>query len=118
MINIALSLAVTTALFALLYRVLPDVHLEWRDVMTGAFATAVLFTVGKSLIGAYLGQSATASSYGAVGSVILLLLWVYYSAQIVLIGAEFTRLHAEQRGKHPVPQSFAEPDPDAASRPA
>ena len=88
------SLIVTTALFALLYRVLPDVHLRWRDVTTGAFVTAVLFTIGQQFIGLYLGQSSVASSYGATGSVMILLLWVYYSCQILLLGAEFTRVYA------------------------
>ncbi len=84
------SLIVTTGLFALLFRFLPDVHLRWRDVMIGALATAVLFTIGQQLIGLYLGQSSMASSYGAAGSVMILLLWVYYSCQILLLGAEFT----------------------------
>ena len=93
----ALSLAVTAALFALLFKTLPAVTLAWRDVVVGGVATAGLFSVGQFLIGAYLGRSATASSYGAIGSVVVLLLWVYYSAQIVLIGAEFTRLTSERR---------------------
>ena len=111
--NAVVSLAVVTALFAMLFRFLPDVKLEWRDVATGAVVTAVLFTIGKQAIGFYLGQSATASSYGAAGSVIVLLLWVYYSSQIVLLGAEFTRLYAETHGSRPRPESFAEPDPNA-----
>ena len=89
-------LAVTTALFALLFKFLPDVVLAWRDVLTGALVTAVLFAIGKEVIGLYLGQGSTASSYGAAGSVVVLLLWVYYSSQIVLVGAEFTRLHADR----------------------
>jgi membrane protein len=96
------SVAVTAVLFALVFRFLPDVELAWSDVMTGAVVTAVLFTAGKHLIGLYIGQSAIASSYGAAGSVLVLLLWVYYSAQIVLIGAEFTRLYASD---HAVPAS-------------
>ena len=83
-INVCLSLAVTTALFALLFKFLPDVVLAWRDVLTGALVTAVLFAIGKEVIGLYLGQGSTASSYGAAGSVVVLLLWVYYSSQIVL----------------------------------
>ena len=98
----------TTSLFALLYRVLPDVHLGWRDVTTGAFVTAVLFTIGQQLIGLYLGQSSMASSYGAAGSVMILLLWVYYSCQILLLGAEFTRVYAEHRGTRLDPDVFAE----------
>jgi membrane protein len=109
-INVIVSVIVTTALFALLYRFLPDVRLHWRDVMTGAFFTAVLFTVGQQLIGLYLGQSSVASSYGAAGSVMVLLLWVYYSCQILLFGAEFTRIYAERHGMTPPVKSFAEKD--------
>lgn len=108
-ISVCLSLAVTTALFALLFKFLPDVVLAWRDVLTGALVTAVLFAIGKEVIGLYLGQGSTASSYGAAGSVVVLLLWVYYSSQIVLVGAEFTRLHADrERGTVPA-ETFAEP---------
>lgn len=113
-VNLLVSLAVTTALFALLYRVLPDVRLLWRDVMTGAVVTAVLFTAGQQLIALYLGQSGAASSYGAAGSVMILLLWVYYSCQILLFGAEFTRIYTERHGVTPEPESFAEEDPTAA----
>jgi membrane protein len=97
-ITVLVSLTVTTALFALLYRVLPDVHLRWRDVTTGALVTAVLFTIGQQLIGLYLGQSVVVSSYGASGSVMVLLLWVYYSCQILLFGAEFTRAWPLRQG--------------------
>ena len=107
-IQVLVSLIGTTSLFAVLYRVLPDVHLGWRDVTTGAFVTAVLFTLGQQLIGLYLGQSSIASSYGAAGSVMILLLWVYYSCQILLLGAEFTRVYAEHRGATFDPQVFAE----------
>ncbi len=107
-LNFLLSVAVTAALFGLLFKFLPDVELKWRDVATGATVTALLFTIGKHIIGLYLGQSSTTSSYGAAGSVIVLLLWVYYSCQIVLIGAEFTRLYSD-RVRGPVPVSdFAE----------
>ena len=112
-VNMLVSVVVTTAMFALLYRFLPDVHLHWRDVIMGSLVTAVLFTIGQQLIGLYLGQSSVASSYGAAGSVMILLLWVYYSCQILLFGAEFTRVYAERRGRKPVPESFAEKDPDA-----
>ena len=97
--SVLVSLVVTTGLFALLYRVLPDVHLLWRDVTTGAFVTAVLFTIGQQLIGLYLGQSSVASSFGAAGSIMILLLWVYYSCQVVLLGAEFTRVYAQAGAK-------------------
>jgi len=107
-VQVLVSLIGTTSLFALLYRVLPDVHLGWRDVTAGAFVTAVLFTLGQQLIGLYLGQSSMASSYGAAGSVMILLLWVYYSCQILLLGAEFTRVYAEHRGTTVDPHVFAE----------
>jgi membrane protein len=116
-VTVLVSLIVTTALFALLYRVLPDVHLRWRDVTTGAFVTAVLFTIGQQFIGLYLGQSRVASSYGATGSVMILLLWVYYSCQILLLGAEFTRAYALHQGSQPTPGTFAETDLDALSEP-
>ena len=109
-VNVLVSVVVATALFALLFRFLPDVRLHWRDVTTGAFVTAVLFTIGQQLIGLYLGQSGAASSYGVAGSVMILLLWVYYSCQIVLLGAEFTRVYAQRRGRRPQPESFAEKD--------
>ena len=110
-VSVLVTLTVTTALFALLYRVLPDVHLRWRDVATGAFVTAVLFTIGQQFIGLYLGQSSVTSSYGATGSVMILLLWVYYSCQILLLGAEFTRAYALTPGElHPMPASMAVPN--------
>jgi membrane protein len=109
-VTTGVSLVVTTGLFALLFRFLPDVRLRWRDVTTGAIVTAVLFTIGQQLIGLYLGQSSTASSYGAAGSVMILLLWVYYSCQILLFGAEFTRVYAQRHGARPKPETFAEPD--------
>jgi membrane protein len=115
-VNMVVSVVVTTVLFALLYRFLPDVRLHWRHVTTGAFVTAVLFTIGQQLIGLYLGQSSVASSYGAAGSVMILLLWVYYSCQLLLFGAEFTRVYSERQGAKPRPESFAEKDPDAAGK--
>lgn len=96
--NLIISLAVITGLFALIFKVLPDIEIEWRDVLLGAFVTAVLFTIGKYLISLYLGQSSIASSYGAAGSFVVLLLWIYYSAQILLFGAEFTQVYARRRG--------------------
>ena len=107
--NLVLSIAVLSTLFALVYRVLPDVRLAWRDVWLGGVITAVLFTVGKELIGLYLGRSTTASAYGAAGSLVVLLLWVYYSSQIVLLGAEFTRVVARQRHSRPPPEPYAVP---------
>ena len=100
--NVLVSLGVVTLLFAMVYKVLPDVRLGWRDVWAGALVTAGFFSVGKQLIGLYLGTSSIASSYGAAASVVVLLVWVYYSAQIVLLGAEFTRFYVERfRGKPP-----------------
>jgi membrane protein len=93
------SLILIAILFAAIYKVLPDRPIEWRDVLVGAVVTAVLFTVGKSLIGWYIGSSAVASSYGAAGALIVLLLWVYYSAQIFLVGAEFTKVYANGRAE-------------------
>ena len=111
-VGMLVSFVVTTGLFALLFKFLPDVTLHWRDVTTGAMVTAVLFTAGQQVIGLYLGQSSTASSYGAAGSMMILLLWVYYSCQILLFGAEFTRVYADRRGRKPKPESFAVRDPD------
>ena len=112
-VSTLVSLVVTTGLFALLFRFLPDVRLRWRDVTTGAVVTAVLFTIGQQVIGLYLGQSSIASSYGAAGSMMILLLWVYYSCQILLFGAEFTRVYVQRHGARPKPESFAVKDPDA-----
>ena len=109
-VNVLASVVVTTGLFALLYRFLPDLPLRWRDVTTGAFVTAVLFTIGQQLIGLYLGQSSVSSSYGAAGSVMILLLWVYYSCQILLFGAEFTRVYAQRHGANVRPESYANTD--------
>ncbi|MBX9698581.1 MAG: YihY/virulence factor BrkB family protein, partial [Acetobacteraceae bacterium] len=89
-LNFVTSFALVTLLFAAIYKILPDRPLRWRDVGVGAVATAFLFTVGKSLIGWYIGSSAVASAYGATGSLLVVLLWIYYSAQIFLLGAEFT----------------------------
>ena len=105
------SLGVITLLFAMIYKVLPDVKLKWADVWVGALATAVLFTVGKFLIGLYLGTSSFVSTYGAAGSVIVVLVWVYYSSQIILLGAEFTRAYVERFGPRPPPVEFATKDP-------
>jgi membrane protein len=96
--NTVISVALISVLFAAIYKILPDRHLEWRDVIVGAVVTAILFTIGKSLIGWYIGSSAVASTYGAAGGLIVLLLWVYYSAQIFLLGAEFTKVYANRHG--------------------
>jgi membrane protein len=109
--NVLVSLGVQTLLFAMVYKVLPDVRLGWRDVWVGALVTAGFFTIGKQLIGLYLGTSSVASSYGAAGSVVVLLVWVYYSAQIVLLGAEFTRYYVERFRGAPPPMKHAVKDP-------
>lgn len=97
-VNGVISFGLITLLFALIYKVLPDVPIRWRDVWVGAAVTALLFTLGKYLLGLYLGQSGAASAFGAAGSLILILLWVYYSSQILLFGAEFTRVYATHFG--------------------
>jgi membrane protein len=91
-LNLVVSVLLLSVLFGAVYKILPDRRLEWRDVAIGAVMTAVLFTIGKSLIGWYIGSSAVASSYGAAGALIILLLWVYYSAQIFLLGSEMTKV--------------------------
>jgi membrane protein len=95
-----ISLGVVTVLFALIFKVIPDVEIAWRDVWIGAAATALLFTLGKFLIGLYLGNSAVASTYGAAGSLIVILVWVFYSAQILFLGAEFTQVYANRYGSN------------------
>ncbi len=97
-VEFSLSLALVTVLFAAIFKFLPDVEIEWRDVWLGAAVTALLFSAGKSLIGLYLGRAGVGSIYGAAGSLVVLLLWVYYSAQIFLLGAEFTEVHTRRRG--------------------
>ncbi len=96
--NLVLSLAVSTAFFAMIYEFLPDVDLPRREVWLGAAVTAILFTIGKSLIAVYLGRAGAASIYGAAGSLVLLLLWVYYSVQILLFGAEVIDVYARRYG--------------------
>ena len=97
-LNFVISLALTTVLFAAIYKILPDRQLQWRDVTIGAFVTALLFDLGKTLIGIYIGSTAVASSFGAAGALAIILVWVYYSSQIFLFGAEFTRAYAERHG--------------------
>jgi membrane protein len=97
-LNFVLSFVLISALFAAVYKILPDRRLAWRDVIMGAGVTAFLFIVGKSLIGWYIGSSDVASTYGAAGSLIVLLLWVYYTAQTFLLGAELTKAYANRHG--------------------
>jgi membrane protein len=100
-VDFFISYAVITLLFALLYKVVPDLYVEWRDVILGAALTAALFTIGKTVIGIYLGKAGIVSTYGAAGSLVVVLLWVYYSAQIFFLGAEFTQAYAQQFGSRP-----------------
>jgi membrane protein len=106
-INLIISIGILTVFFALIYKVLPDADIAWRDVWVGAFVTAVLFSIGKTLIGLYLGSSAVGTTFGAAGSLVLLLLWVYYSAQILFFGAEFTQVYANTLGSRIVPEQQA-----------
>jgi membrane protein len=107
--NVVLGFAMAAALFAMIYKVLPDVDLRWRDVALGAVVTAALFTVGRFLIALYLGRSSVGSAYGAAGSLAIMLLWVYYSAQVLMLGAEFTQVHARWRGRWVEPRPQAGP---------
>ncbi len=106
-VNFGISIAVMTVLFALIFKVVPDVKIEWRDVWIGALATAALFTLGKFAIGLYLGRSSVGSPFGAAGSVVVLVVWVYYSTQILFFGAEFTQVYARHRGSKMEPTKNA-----------
>lgn len=100
-INIAVSFAITTLLFAMIYKLMPSVRIAWRDVWVGAGVTAALFEVGKLLIGLYIGKSGVTESFAAAGSLVVLLAWVYYAAQIFLLGAEFTKVYAAEHADAP-----------------
>jgi membrane protein len=97
--NFLISFGVITFLFAMIFKLLPDVHVAWRDVWFGAALTSLLFTAGKVLIGLYLGRTTFSSAYGAAGSLVIILLWVYYSSQILFFGAEFTKVWTQRRGE-------------------
>jgi membrane protein len=97
--HLALDISIDTLLFAMIFRFLPDARLSWRDVRLGAALTTALFLVGKYALGLYLGSGAPGSAYGAAGSLITMLIWIYYAAQILLFGAEFTRVYAQERGR-------------------
>ena len=101
------DLAVVVLLFALIFKFLPDVKIQWRDVWIGAIMTAIFFAIGKWALGLYLGSGAAASAYGAASSLITLLLWIYYSSQILLFGAEFTQVYAARAGRAFVPDKYA-----------
>lgn len=106
-VNLAVSFGIVTLLFAVIFKVLPDVKIRWRDVWIGAAATAALFTLGRYLIGWYLSHAATESSYGAAGSLVALLIWVYYSTQILFLGVEFTKIYAQAQGSRIEPAANA-----------
>jgi membrane protein len=112
--NTVLSLVVTTFMFAVMFKLLPDVRIAWRNLWIGAAVTALLFILGKSLIGFYLGHSAVASAYGAAGSLVVILLWIYFSAQIVFLGAEFVKVYSRRFGTRVVPEVTAVPLTDDA----
>ncbi|WP_240433884.1 YihY/virulence factor BrkB family protein [Achromobacter sp. B7] len=97
-LNEAITLGILTLLFGMIYRFMPQVSVAWRDVWAGAFVTAVMFEIGKFLIGLYMAKASVASSYAAAGSLVIVLIWVYYAAQVFLLGAEFTRVYAQAHG--------------------
>ncbi|GAB4207341.1 MAG: YihY/virulence factor BrkB family protein [Roseiflexaceae bacterium] len=117
-VNFVIGLAVTTLLFALIFKIIPDAEIAWSDVWIGAAATAVLFSVGRLLLGLYLGRSSFGSTYGAAGSFVVLLIWIYYSAQILFLGAEFTQVYANRFGSRvkPSPNAVALTDQDRAQQ--
>jgi membrane protein len=108
LLEVSASLVVITLLFAMIFKLLPDVEIQWSDVWVGAFATSLLFILGKFAIGTYIGKAGIASGYGAAGSIIILITWIYYSAQILFFGAEFTQVYATHRGSQIVPKPNAE----------
>ena len=105
--NVLLTFGITSLLFGMIFKVLPDAHILWKHVRAGAFTTAVLFMLGKFLIGYYLGHSNLSSTYGTAGSVIVMLLWVYYSAMILYFGAVFTHVYAAHSGSRIYPNNYA-----------
>jgi membrane protein len=105
--DVTVSLFVATLLFAMIFKILPDVRLHWRDMWWGAFITALLFVGGQSLIAMYLTHTAPASTYGAAGSLVMVLMWVYYSSLILLFGAAWTRASIRMRGDRIVPKAMA-----------
>src|SRR5215216_2096545 len=115
LVNLVISIGVITVLFALIFKFLPDAEIAWRDVWLGAFVTAILFSLGKFLIGIYLGNSSVTSSFGAAGSLVLLLVWIYYSAQILFFGAEFTQVYANNYGSRIVSEAAEYTSPSGKS---
>ena len=100
-LNSAISFVIITGLFAAIYKIMPDVRTEWRDVVLGGAVTSALFTIGKLVIGLYLGRASLVSMYGAAASLVVFMLWVYYSSQIFFLGAEFTKVFANRYGSQP-----------------
>jgi membrane protein len=117
-LNFAISLGIITVLFTMIFKFLPDVKIAWRDVWLGGFITALLFNLGKILIGIYLGRSSLSSVYGTMGSLVILLLWVYYSAQILFFGAQFTYVFTHRFGVRPKPIRGVKIIPESARRPS
>ncbi len=115
-LNLSLTLAVLTVLFAAIYKVLPDREIHWRDVAVGAFATAVLFVAGKTLIAYYIGAAGVAQGFGAAGTIVVVLVWLYYSSVIFLAGAEFTRAWANREGSRQDRPVAARPEEELAKR--
>jgi membrane protein len=107
-VNILVSFGVIAILFAMILKILPDIKIPWSKVWLGAALTSLLFTIGKSALGMYLGKNSTVTAYGAAGSLVLILLWVYYSGQILFLGAEFTKVFATRFGVHPEPKAHAQ----------
>jgi membrane protein len=97
LLDAGVSFSIDVLLFASIFKIIPDVHIDWKDVWAGAIFTAILFVAGKAAIAFYLGRSGVGSAYGAAGSVLIILTWVYYSSQILFLGAEFTRFYADDR---------------------
>jgi len=116
LVDLVVSVAVVTVLFAMIFKILPDVRIAWRDVWVGAFATSLLFTLGKFVIGLYLGKSSVGSAFGAAGSLVVVLVWIYYSAQILFLGAELTQVYARRFGIGVVPAADALPVTEEARR--
>jgi membrane protein len=106
-INFVISFIIITLLFAFILKVLPDVQIKWKNTFVGAIITSLLFTIGKAVIGIYIGHSGVSSEYGAAASLIVLLLWVYYSSQILFFGAEFTKAYTLTRGDEIIPSQYS-----------
>lgn len=106
-VNLGVNLIIISVLFGIIFKVLPDVKIKWKDVRTGAFFTAILFLIGQSLISLYIQYTAKSSAYGAAGSIMVILAWIYYTAAILYIGAEFTQVYAEAIGSHIEPADYA-----------